>query len=107
MYTNGHLDFDLGGTSVDQKVYRSIIESLLYLCASMLNIMLSVYMCVRIPSRTQRLSSKGGQENHEISSSHTTTRKSPYCEETHCIHTSTSCNRGVVLLPFANLVAIC
>jgi hypothetical protein len=47
MSTNGHLDVDLGGTSVDQKVYRSIIGSLLYLCASMPDIMLSVCMCAR------------------------------------------------------------
>jgi hypothetical protein len=47
MGTNGHLDFDLGGTSIDQKVYRSMIGSLLYLCASRLNIMLSVCMCAR------------------------------------------------------------
>jgi hypothetical protein len=47
MSTNGHLDVDLGGTSVDQKVYRSIIRSLLYLCASMPDIMLSVCMCAR------------------------------------------------------------
>jgi hypothetical protein len=33
MGTNGHLDLDMGGKSVDQKVYRSIIGSLLYLCA--------------------------------------------------------------------------
>jgi hypothetical protein len=47
MGTNGHLDLDMGGKSVDQKVYRSIIGSLLYLCASMLDIMLSVCMCTR------------------------------------------------------------
>jgi hypothetical protein len=47
MGTNGHLDFDLGGTSVDQKVYRSMIGSLLYLCASIPDIMLSVCMCAR------------------------------------------------------------
>jgi hypothetical protein len=34
MGTNGHLDLDTGGKSVDQKVYRSMIGSLLYLCAS-------------------------------------------------------------------------
>jgi hypothetical protein len=34
MSTNGHLYLDLGGKLVDQKVYRSIIGSLLYLCAS-------------------------------------------------------------------------
>jgi flavodoxin len=47
MGINDHLDLDLGGTSVDQKVYRSMIESLLYLYASMPDIMLSVCMCVR------------------------------------------------------------
>jgi hypothetical protein len=34
MPTNGHLDLDQGGKDVNQKVYRSMIESLLYLCAS-------------------------------------------------------------------------
>jgi hypothetical protein len=34
MGTNGHLDLDTRGKSVDQKVYRSMIGSLLYLCAS-------------------------------------------------------------------------
>ena len=42
MGTNSHLDLDLGGTSVDQKVYRSMIGSLHYLCASRPNIMLNV-----------------------------------------------------------------
>jgi hypothetical protein len=45
--TNGHLDLHIGGTSVDQKVYHSMIGSLLYLCASRLDIMLSVCMCAR------------------------------------------------------------
>jgi hypothetical protein len=47
MGTNGHLDLDLGGTSVDQKVYHSMIGSLLYLYASRPNIMLSVCMYAR------------------------------------------------------------
>jgi hypothetical protein len=47
MCTNGHLNFNMGGTSVDQKVYCSIIRSLLYLCASRPDIILSVYMCAR------------------------------------------------------------
>jgi hypothetical protein len=50
MGTNGHLDLDTGGKSVDQKVYRSMIGSLLYLCASRLDIMLSVCMCARFQS---------------------------------------------------------
>jgi hypothetical protein len=37
----------MGGTSVDQKVYRSMIGSLLYLCESRPNIMLSICMCAR------------------------------------------------------------
>jgi hypothetical protein len=47
MGTNEHLDLDTGGKSVDQKVYRSIIGSLLYLCASRPDIMLFVCMCAR------------------------------------------------------------
>jgi hypothetical protein len=47
MGTIGHLDLNLGGTSVDQKVYRYIIGSLLYLCASRSDIMLGVYLCAR------------------------------------------------------------
>jgi hypothetical protein len=47
MGTNGHLDFDTGGKSVDQKVYRSMIGYLLYLCASRPDIMLSVRLCAR------------------------------------------------------------
>jgi hypothetical protein len=44
MGTNGHLDLDMGGKSIEQKVYRSMIGSLLYLCASRPDIMLSVFM---------------------------------------------------------------
>jgi hypothetical protein len=40
-------NIDLGGTLVDQNVYRSMIRSLLYFCASRLDIMLSVCMCAR------------------------------------------------------------
>jgi hypothetical protein len=47
METNGHLDLDTGGKSIDQKVYRSMIGSLLYLCASRSDIMLFVCMCAR------------------------------------------------------------
>jgi hypothetical protein len=43
--TNGYLDLDLDGTSVDQKVYRFIIGSLVNLCASRSDIILSVCMC--------------------------------------------------------------
>jgi hypothetical protein len=43
--TNGHLDLNEEGKFMDQKVYRSMIGSLLYLCASRPDIMLSVCMC--------------------------------------------------------------
>jgi hypothetical protein len=47
MGTNGHLNLDLGDTSFDQKVYHFLIGSLLYLCASRSDIILSVCMCTR------------------------------------------------------------
>jgi hypothetical protein len=45
MGTNGHLDLNTGGKFVNQKVYQSLIGSLLYLCASRPDIMLFVCMC--------------------------------------------------------------
>jgi hypothetical protein len=50
MGTDGHIDLKKGGKSVDQKAYRSMIGSLLYLCASRPDIMLSVCMCARFQS---------------------------------------------------------
>ena len=47
MPTNGHLCTDENGIDFDQKVYNSMIGSLLYLCASRPDIMLSVCMCAR------------------------------------------------------------
>jgi hypothetical protein len=47
MGTNDYFDLDLGGILIDQKVYRCMIESLLYLCTSSPDIILSVYMCAR------------------------------------------------------------
>jgi hypothetical protein len=47
MPTNGHLDLDEVGKSVDQKLYCSMIGSLLYLTASRPDIMFSVCMCAR------------------------------------------------------------
>jgi hypothetical protein len=55
MGTNGHLDLDTGGKSVDQKVYRSMIGSLLYLCASRSDIMLSVCMCARFQANPKEV----------------------------------------------------
>jgi hypothetical protein len=50
MGTDGHLDLDKGGKSVDQKAYRYIMGSLLYLYANRPDIMLSVCMCARFQS---------------------------------------------------------
>jgi hypothetical protein len=55
MGTNGHLDLDTGGKSVDQKVYRSMTGSLLYLCASRPNIILSVCMCARFQANSKEV----------------------------------------------------
>jgi hypothetical protein len=50
MGTKKHLDLNKGGKSVDQKTYQSMIGSLLYLCASRPDIMLSACMCARFQS---------------------------------------------------------
>jgi hypothetical protein len=50
MGIDGHVDLNKGGKPVDQKAYRSMIGSLLYLCASIPDIMLSVCMCARYQS---------------------------------------------------------
>jgi hypothetical protein len=50
MGTDRHVDLNKGGKFVDQKAYQSMIDSLLYLCASRLDIMLSVCMCARYQS---------------------------------------------------------
>jgi hypothetical protein len=55
MGTNGHLGLDTGGKSVDQKVYRSMIGSLLYLCASRPDIMLSVCICARLQANPKEV----------------------------------------------------
>ena len=47
MSTTVDLNLNLGGKEVDQKVYRSMIGSLLYLCASGPDIMYSVGKCAR------------------------------------------------------------
>jgi hypothetical protein len=50
MGTDRHLDLNKACKSVDQKAYWSMIGSLLYLCASRPDIMLSVCMCARFQS---------------------------------------------------------
>jgi hypothetical protein len=55
MGTNGHLDLDTGGKYVDQNVYRSMIGSLLYLCAQRPDIMLLVCMCARFQANPEEI----------------------------------------------------
>jgi hypothetical protein len=52
--TNGHLDLNEDGKAMDQKVYRSMIGSLLYLCTSRPDIMLSVCMCARFQANPSK-----------------------------------------------------
>ena len=55
MPSNGHLDLDEGGKSVDQTLYRSMIGSLLYLTASRPDIIFSVCMCARFQVNLRKL----------------------------------------------------
>jgi hypothetical protein len=47
MGTNSNLDSDASGNMVDQKLYRSMIGSLLYVTVSRLDVMFSVCICAR------------------------------------------------------------
>ena len=47
MGTNDNLDSDASGNMVDQKLYRSMIGSLLYVIALRPDVMFSVCMCAR------------------------------------------------------------
>ena len=47
MGTNGNLDSDASGNMVDQKLYRSMIGSQLYVTASRSDVMFSVCICAR------------------------------------------------------------
>jgi hypothetical protein len=48
MVTNAHLNLNKEGKPVDQSLYRSLIGPLLYLTASMSDIMFSVCLCAQI-----------------------------------------------------------
>ena len=45
--TNGNLDSDASGNMIDQKLYQSIIGSLLYVTVSRLDVIFSVCICAR------------------------------------------------------------
>jgi hypothetical protein len=47
MGTNDNLDSDASGNMLDQKLYRSMIGSLLYVTASRPDVLFSVCMCAR------------------------------------------------------------
>jgi hypothetical protein len=47
MGTNGSLESDTNGNMVEQKIYQSMIGSLLYVTASRPDVMFSVCMCAR------------------------------------------------------------
>jgi hypothetical protein len=47
MGTNGSLDSDTSGNMVKQKMYQSMIESLLYVTESRPDVMFSICMCAR------------------------------------------------------------
>jgi hypothetical protein len=51
---NGHLDLDEEGKSVDQKVFRYMIGSLIFLCASRPDVMLSVCMRARFQDNPKK-----------------------------------------------------
>ena len=48
--TSGSLDSDACGNMVDQKMYQSMIGSLLYVIASRPDVMFSVCMCAKLKS---------------------------------------------------------
>jgi hypothetical protein len=68
MGTNDNLDSDASGNMVDQKLYRSMIESLLYVTASRLNVMFSV---CKISSLTKRKLFEGNKENIKVLEAYT------------------------------------
>ena len=55
MGTNGNLDSDASGNMVDQKLYRSMIGSLLYVTASRPDVIFSVCMCARFQASCNTL----------------------------------------------------
>jgi hypothetical protein len=52
--TNGNLDRDASGNMVDQKLYRSMIGSILYVTASRLDVMFRLYMCARFQASPRK-----------------------------------------------------
>jgi hypothetical protein len=59
--TNGHLELDERGTIVDQKLYRSIIGSLLYITTSRPDVMFNICMCARFQASHREVHLKAGK----------------------------------------------
>jgi hypothetical protein len=70
MGINGSLDSDTSANMMNQKMYRSMIVSLLYVTASRPNVMFSVCMC-KILSLTKKKSFEGNKENIEVLETYT------------------------------------
>ena len=70
MGTSGSLDSDDSGNMVDQKMYRSMIGSLLYVTASRSDVMFSVCMCARFQASPKE-SFEGNKENIEVLKAYT------------------------------------
>ena len=70
MGTNNNLDSDASGNMVDQKLYRSMIGSLLYVTASRSDVMFIVCMCARFRA-SPRESFEGYKENIEVLEAYT------------------------------------
>ena len=70
MGTSGSLDSDASGNMMDQKMYQSMIGSLLYVTASRPDVMFSVCMCARFQA-SLRESFERNQENIEVLKAYT------------------------------------
>ena len=73
MGTNGNLDSDASGNMVDQKLYRYMIGSLLYVTASRPDVMFSMCTCARFQA-SPRESFQGYKENFEVLEAYTKCR---------------------------------
>ena len=71
MGTSESLDSDASGNMMDQKMYRSIIGSLLYVTTSRPDVMFNICMCARFQASPRESHLKATKENIEILESYT------------------------------------
>jgi hypothetical protein len=74
MSTTTSLDADEEGEHVDQKEYRSMIGSLLYLMATRPDIQFSVCLCTRCQASPRTFASASGEANFQVLASHSRLR---------------------------------